>query len=429
MLIVVVAAALSEEEPAVVLPPPLAGLSLPLRQVLTAQQQGASRILWLGSAACGRALAADARLSIPLQQLPPHHGLIDLTRLRAQVRGPFVMLDVRWLLAPRYHRALIALAKQWPPHDVPPNIHYDPCDAGHFGARALVDGHFVHALVGTPALLAKLAQQPRGWQQLGAWDALTEHPLEGGWHAPANTPAGRQHAFTQLFEACRKPVDGVVSRHLNRHLSLWLSKRLVNTPITPNTMTAVTFAVGLVAAYQASRGGYGHIVLGAALMQLNSILDGCDGELARVRFQGSKLGQWLDTVGDDVSNVIFWLALGVAAQKLPHYGGWLAACAWMAAAGNGLAAAQYYLQLRRLGSGDFYAIQAHDKPPPAGFLGAAVRFFSVVLKQDFFLLLVLMLALANVLLWSLPVMAVGALITLASATGRTLTQRRRRAAD
>ena len=216
-----------------------------------------------------------------------------------------------------------------------------------------------------------------------------------------------------------------MSRHLNRHLSLFVSKRLVNTPVTPNAMTAVTFAVGLAAAWVASRGGYFPVLAGAGLMQLNSILDGCDGELARVRFAGSKLGQWLDTVGDDVSNVIFWLALGVAAQQVPNYGGGLAICAWVAAAGNGLAAAQYYYQLWRIGSGDFYALQADDKPPPPGLVGAVVRFFSIILKQDFFLLLVLVLAAVDLLLWSLPVMAVGALITLASATGRTFAQRRR----
>src|SRR5690606_26253831 len=126
------------------------------------------------------------------------------------------------------------------------------------------------------------------------------------------------------------------------------------------------------------------LLIAGTLMQLNSILDGCDGELARVRFQGSKLGQWLDTVGDDLSNVLFWaaLAIGVSHSGAPAWLGW---CGWVAAAANGGAALENYALLARLDSGDFYALTAGDAPPPAGVVGAVVRFFNVVLKQDFFM--------------------------------------------
>jgi len=47
-------------------------------------------------------------------------------------------------------------------------------------------------------------------------------------------------------------------------------------------------------------GGYAAAVAGFGLAQLQSVLDGCDGELARVRFQQSAIGEWLDTITDDV---------------------------------------------------------------------------------------------------------------------------------
>jgi CDP-L-myo-inositol myo-inositolphosphotransferase len=56
-------------------------------------------------------------------------------------------------------------------------------------------------------------------------------------------------------------------------------------------------------------------VAGFALEQLQSILDGCDGELARVRFQQSKLGAWLDTFVDDVLNVLLTVATGVGLHR------------------------------------------------------------------------------------------------------------------
>ena len=57
---------------------------------------------------------------------------------------------------------------------------------------------------------------------------------------------------------------------------------------------------------------------------LQSMLDGCDGELARVRFQQSKLGAWLDTFVDDVLNVLITVAVGhrPLARRAP--GAWAA---------------------------------------------------------------------------------------------------------
>jgi phosphatidylglycerophosphate synthase len=47
-----------------------------------------------------------------------------------------------------------------------------------------------------------------------------------------------------------------------------------------------------------SRGGYWNMLVGALLSVWASILDGCDGEVARLRFQSSAFGCWLDTVCD-----------------------------------------------------------------------------------------------------------------------------------
>ena len=62
-------------------------------------------------------------------------------------------------------------------------------------------------------------------------------------------------------------------------------------------------------------GGYAAMVAGFACQQLQSILDGCDGELARVRMQQSKIGAWLDTFVDDVLNVGITIAIGVGLAR------------------------------------------------------------------------------------------------------------------
>lgn len=224
-------------------------------------------------------------------------------------------------------------------------------------------------------------------------------------------PEARREATRRLFEACRKPVDGLVSRHLNRHVSIAISKALVETPVSPNGMTAFTFSLSIAAAAFAVRGGYLPTLAAAFLMQWNSILDGCDGELARVRHQGSKLGQWLDTVGDDLSNVIFWGALGLGARGLPGLGGLLPVCGYVGAGGNLVAALANYAVLARLGSGDFYALDAGTSKDRSGLVGRVVGIVELVLKQDFFLFLMLVVAALGWMHHALVPIAVGAVVT------------------
>jgi CDP-L-myo-inositol myo-inositolphosphotransferase len=45
-------------------------------------------------------------------------------------------------------------------------------------------------------------------------------------------------------------------------------------------------------------GGYPGLLLGGLLAQFASIIDGCDGEVARLKFQGSDYGGWFDAVLD-----------------------------------------------------------------------------------------------------------------------------------
>jgi phosphatidylglycerophosphate synthase len=56
----------------------------------------------------------------------------------------------------------------------------------------------------------------------------------------------------------------------------------------------VSFAAGLYYAF----GGYWNTFIGALLSLWASILDGCDGEVARLKLQSSTFGCWLETICD-----------------------------------------------------------------------------------------------------------------------------------
>ena len=100
-----------------------------------------------------------------------------------------------------------------------------------------------------------------------------------------------------------KTNDGPISTYLNRRISKWITSKLVYYPITPNQISVITFLITVIASLIIVKQGYFFLVLGALLAQLSSILDGCDGEIARLKLLGSKYGGWFDQVLDRYSDL------------------------------------------------------------------------------------------------------------------------------
>ncbi|HEY0705287.1 MAG TPA: CDP-alcohol phosphatidyltransferase family protein, partial [Polyangia bacterium] len=69
-------------------------------------------------------------------------------------------------------------------------------------------------------------------------------------------------------------------------------------------------------AYLISQGTAAAMIAGYFLAHVQSVLDGCDGELARVRFQQSAIGEWLDTIVDDGLNFTLAIATGVGLWRM-----------------------------------------------------------------------------------------------------------------
>ena len=112
-----------------------------------------------------------------------------------------------------------------------------------------------------------------------------------------------------------KPQDGFVSRFLNRPISERVTRVLLKFPIHPNTWTMSIFVLSLIACPILVRGGYVNVVIGAAIFQLYSILDGCDGEIARAKNLESKFGERLDHFCDFLASVLFILALSFGLHR------------------------------------------------------------------------------------------------------------------
>jgi len=125
-----------------------------------------------------------------------------------------------------------------------------------------------------------------------------------------DSPHAFKTAEKALIQQLRdKPNDGPVSTYLNRPISTRLSRILLKTPVTPNQISVVTFLLSLVAAGLFMTGQYLWLVVGGILAQFASIIDGCDGEIARLKFLKSDYGGWLDAVLDRYSDALLLFGL------------------------------------------------------------------------------------------------------------------------
>jgi hypothetical protein len=107
-----------------------------------------------------------------------------------------------------------------------------------------------------------------------------------------------------------KSQDGFVSRYLNRPISRVVTRLLLRFPTTPNAWTLLIFPIPIAASLILLHGSYWSFLWGLILFQVFSILDGCDGEIARAKFLESERGRQLDDLFDILSNILLAVGLG-----------------------------------------------------------------------------------------------------------------------
>ena len=116
-------------------------------------------------------------------------------------------------------------------------------------------------------------------------------------------------AEDRLLDTLKKTSDGPVSRYLNRPLSIRITRHLSRTKITPNQISIFSFILGLLGAMFFFLGGYLNLITGAILAQISSVIDGCDGEIARIKFRATEFGGWFDAVLDRYADAFLLFGL------------------------------------------------------------------------------------------------------------------------
>lgn len=100
--------------------------------------------------------------------------------------------------------------------------------------------------------------------------------------------------------AVKSSGDGFISRHLNRRISTSISAILVNR-VNPAQMTVVSFLTGIFSSLMI----FLSPPVAGIIYQLSSILDGCDGEIARASLLTSRKGGYVDSILDRFVDFLF----------------------------------------------------------------------------------------------------------------------------
>lgn len=147
------------------------------------------------------------------------------------------------------------------------------------------------------------------------------------------SPADRQAAERAISQVSDERVRGLLANRVDDGFYSTFVVRKASKPLTrialrlgwsPNTITVISFAVGLAAAASFAGGTWPWLLLGAVLLQISLIVDCVDGEVARATRRFTALGAWLDASTDRVKEFAAYAGLAIGSARMGVDIWWLA---------------------------------------------------------------------------------------------------------
>ncbi len=215
-----------------------------------------------------------------------------------------------------------------------------------------------------------VAGEPFDVEQVGV--KRVKHNVAVDWVAPGTKPAegqrvvrgdeiagvrvvdaaSRKKAEWAVFKSLPKTHQGPTDALINQHFSLRITRPLCRTSIHPNHITILSLFWGLAACALVLQATWETMAIAGLMMQFHNILDSCDGEMARLRFQFTTSGAWLDNIFDEIVDDSFIACVGIAIG-----GPWM----WVGIAGGAArflaVALQWEEMIRRGKGGSAYAFR------------------------------------------------------------------------
>lgn len=379
---------------------PILGVPLFLRSVLTLADSGHSHFvvvaplglrrsvirLWTRYAA-GRGFKLDF---VPLQSgggLAPR----DQTLLTELLADRVCVLDGLTVVSPRWAREVLR-----------PGLTYHRPLAET--ARVLSREHLLHAL--SDGTLVTALDTTHSYCQPGLSCRIT-----------AAGQIGILEHF--LCELLRMGANGLIARHVNKRLSIPLSRILARWRVSPHAITVGNMLIGLAAGIGTAGVTYFGLLVGGVLFQIASIMDGCDGEVAKLTHRTSRFGQVIDTASDNLALVSFFVGLSIHHFRVS--GDWRSFL-WGAAMLGGLGALLGILIpfLRRFSNSASLATFDREYMEPLArrlppILAGGLRGIKAIFKKEWFSLCFCLMAMAGVLPLALPIVAIGSWLGVVAA--------------
>jgi len=282
----------------------LAGRAIILRTLMACQRAG---IRWIGLPGALRDAAIEARIATERRL---RIAVVWLDRLKARegltwTRGPLLLLPANVLVDPLSLRRLLAAR-----------------EPGWGIALEESKGSLWPILLAPPALTASLWNRLVEGVPLG--EDLESEVRKGrttlvagaGVFVPVLDEASRHEAEATLFRSLGIRADSLVDRLIHRRLSRWLTTFLIRLPVTPNQVSVLSLGFGLAAAWMLWFATPASALAGLLFYVLAVVADHSDGEVARLTFQESVLGEWLDFTIDTLTHALVVLGMGVTASRV-----------------------------------------------------------------------------------------------------------------
>lgn len=283
-------------------------LPLLLRTILGFQKAGATRVMVaadrLTRLSIQRDLSSTTRLPNSVQWIETAAGASPLQAVKVVARNvsneQLVLVDG----SATYHPSLLRKATEWKDEKAAMAFMSGETSVGIYSFRAELIQQFAEQCATQDEAFAELHAS-----LVATCSVVCVEVPENLWQQ-VRSEKDRCSVERKLDRWLVKPTDGMYAQ-MNRRISIPISRQLIKFPITANMVSIFTLGVGAASAVFFAFGGYWYTLLGAFLCLFASILDGCDGEVARLKLLESDFGCWLETICDYLFYLLLFVGMTV----------------------------------------------------------------------------------------------------------------------
>ena len=283
-------------------------LPLLLRTILGFQKAGATRVMVaadrLTRLSIQRDLSSTTRLPNSVQWIETAAGASPLQAVKVVARNvsneQLVLVDG----SATYHPSLLRKATEWKDEKAAMTFMSGETSVGIYSFRAELIQQFAEQCATQDEAFAELHAS-----LVATCSVVCVEVPENLWQQ-VRSEKDRCSVERKLDRWLVKPTDGMYAQ-MNRRISIPISRQLIKFPITANMVSIFTLGVGAASAVFFAFGGYWYTLLGAFLCLFASILDGCDGEVARLKLLESDFGCWLETICDYLFYLLLFVGMTV----------------------------------------------------------------------------------------------------------------------